>query len=205
MKPDSRDLCNTRKAHSTQHTAHRTQRLLLSAVCCLLSAGVLGCESVQRKFIRKRKEAPRPSPIVQFRDYREAMDALERYRKHFVLFQYWNGELLRSLGSGMSLKAARHVSGEALQELRTLRGLLTEPAGASLDPMIAQRQQIHERLMNGTYMPSQPGPLRQTLDTQTRLIYRDFTWRDVQERLHVAPAAPAAPAATADGPNADGH
>ena len=194
MKRDLSGSCSDRNA------PRPAARLGLAAVCCLLSVMLAGCESVQRKFIRKRKDVVRPSPIVQFRDYSQAMTLLDRYRKHYLLFQYWNDELLQSLGSGMSEKAARHGSGEALQELQTLRSLLQEPVAAKLDPLIAERNTIHQRLMSSVYLPSQVGSMRQELERQTRLIYRDFTWRDVQERLGAAPAPPTAPV-----PDADGH
>ncbi|HAM39973.1 MAG TPA: hypothetical protein DDX89_08295 [Candidatus Omnitrophica bacterium] len=146
-----------------------------------------GCEALQKKFVRKRKTPlARPTPIIHFQDYTRAITPLDRYRKHYVMFDYWNAELLETLGDrDFSLKRLRKDSAEALQELRVLQGLLQEDLAAEVDPLIEERasldRQIHERLL----MPSDAGAIRQRLEVQSRQIHRVLSWREVEDRLKI--------------------
>lgn len=176
------------------------------AGCCLLMA-MTGCEALQRKFTRKPKAQPRPSPITQFQDYTKAMTPLDRYRKHYVLFDYWNSELLAELdqltaGSApvgsvaMNPKRAQLASGEALKELEVVQELLDAEWAARLEPLLAERREIDQQLQRGTYGASQLNVMWRTLQAHARQIDREFFWRDAQE--HVVPATPTTADAPAD-------
>lgn len=167
------------------------REVLISWLCWSLVTSplvtVCGCEGLQKKFVRKRKTPlARPTPIIHFQDYARAFTPLDRYRKHYVMFDYWNAELLETLGGrDFSLKRLRKDSSEALQELRVLQGLLQEDLAAEVDPLIEERaaldRQIHERLL----MPSDVGTIRQRLEVQSRQIHRVLFWREVEDRLKV--------------------
>ena len=163
---------------------------LASAVCCLLL--VSGCEGWQKKFVRRSKKAPeRPSPIVNFQDYTRTMTPLDRYRKHALMFDYWNDELIEALGPGGSNeKRVKRASAEALQELTTLAGVLQPEHAAQLQPMVEARRKLNAQLQRGTYMPSQQDQLRRSVEAQTRQFERQFSWQDVQDHLHPLDGAP---------------
>ena len=173
-----------------------------AAVCALCAACLLsGCESVQKKFVRKGKAKSRPSAIFQFEDYSHDMTPLDRYRKHFTLFQYWNDELLDGLSSsGFNPKRVNKASAEALGELRQLRGLMADSAAPAADGFIREREGIDRQLHGGFFATAQVDVLRQQLERQTRDIHRTMFWRDVQERLK--PDANAAAAASEPAPAA---
>jgi len=171
----------------------------------------MGCESLQKKFTRK-KPYVRPAPIVSFQDYTRAMTPLDRYRKHYALFDYWNSELLATLqgsssvaapGTGQSSinpKRAKLASQESLQELHTLQGLLQDDQAVLLQPILDERAQINDHVQKGSYSGSQLSALVRLLDAQTRRIHREFFWRRVEDRLKVdeRTTEPAPPAATSD-------
>jgi len=158
--------------------------VLLSAFCLLLS-GTAGCEALQRKFTRKpKKPQPPPTPIIQFQDYTRAMTPLDRYRKHYLMFDYWNDELLEALGvSPLNSKRLKRSSTEALGELETIKVLVQEEVGAKLDPWIARRSEINRQLHAGVLNESQVRVLQRELEAQTWQFQRDFFWRDVEDRL----------------------
>ena len=188
MKPPSRNLL-AREAHSLQHTAH-SMVIVLSAVCCLLSAS--GCESFQRKFQRKSKSERPPTPIISFHDYSGTMTPLERYRKHYLMFEYWNQDVIDALQVGSpNPKRYRQSSEEALNELHTLQSLLNDDLAARLTPLIEERTKIHRQIQSPVFNASQAAGVAQSFDRQTRQIHREFFWRDVQEHLKPAPAPPA--------------
>lgn len=169
------------KAPGTQ-TIHPV--LFSLAACCLLLTA-LGCESFQRKFTRKPKQAAKPpSPIVQFHDYSGAMTPLERYRKHYNIFDYWNDDLLRALDAkSPNPKRYRRASEESLLELRTLRSLLADELAFQLDPLITQREAMDKQLRANSLGVSPNSPITRTLEAHSRKIHREFFWRNIQEQL----------------------
>ena len=178
-------------AHSTQHTAHSTVWVSLFAVCCLLFTA-LGCESLQRKLTRKPKHPKAlPTPVISFIDYSRAMTPVERYRKHYMMFDYWNAELLGALQqttpNGKRIKLA---SAEALAELETMRRLVSDSLGERLVPLLKERANLDRELQRGPV--SRAEVVVRALETQTRRIHREFFWRDVEEQITPQDAAPAA-------------
>ncbi|MBI3997212.1 MAG: hypothetical protein HY352_06090 [Candidatus Omnitrophica bacterium] len=172
------------------HGKHRSgQWLLLSAVCCVLCAGLTGCESFQRKFTRKSKiPKPPPTPIINFEDYTRAMTPLDRYRKHYMLFDYWNTELIDTLAaSPLNPKRFKRASTDALEELKTLRTLVSDEIAARLTPLIEERAKIDDRLQREAFSPTLVHGLRHTLEVQQREVRRHFFWRDVQDQLKPQP------------------
>ncbi len=156
----------------------------MTAVCLAVPV-VAGCESFQRKFTRKsRQPAPRLSPIVNFQDYSRAMTPVERYQKHYLIFSYWNGDLIEVLHDGApNPKRYKQSSSEALAEMEALKGLLTDEKAAALRPLIDERTKINHRLQTESFVPSEVSLITRTLEAQTRRFDREFFWRDVQDQL----------------------
>jgi hypothetical protein len=164
---------------------------VLAGVCgVLLSVSATGCESLQRKFTRKSKRpAAVVNPILTFEDYTQAMTPLDRYRKHALLFDYWNDELLTALQErSLNAKRCRRTSGEALAELTTLQGFLMEAMAAQLEPLIQERARIHQQLSAGTLSAHQAMMAWRALEAQKREVQRTFYWRDVQDALKAVAA-----------------
>ena len=158
-----------------------------AALVCAAACGLLGsgCESLQQKFVRKRKTPlPAPTPIVQFEDYSRAFTPLDRYRKHAVLFDYWNNELLEALNSrSLNAKRLRRASADSLAELRVLQGLLEEHTADRMAPLVKDRDQLNEQLQRGVFNDPQARLLEQQADVHGRRLHQEFSWRDVQDKL----------------------
>jgi len=159
--------------------------LVLITLHSSLFTGLTGCEALQRKFTRKPKRpAPTPSPIISFQDYSRTMTPLDRYRKHYMMFDYWNAALIESLQSSPSNpKRFKRASAEALAELETMRDLLSQEPAARLLPLVEARAQLDRQLQQGTFNVAQALVTIRTLEAQTRQISRDFFWRDVEDHL----------------------
>jgi len=155
--------------------------------------GVIGCESLQRKFVRKRKkpQAP-PSPVISFRDYSQSITPLDRYRKHYLMFDYWNDQLIHALGTPpLNAKRYKHASEEALAELQTLHGLLSDDKADQLSPLLDERAKIHRQLQSPSLSQTSPDAIRRALEVQTRQLHREFLWKDVQDQLKPPESKPA--------------
>ena len=174
-----------RKQKAERRTSRPERLCSLPAVCCLLLTVLTGCESLQRKFIRKSKvpQLP-PTPVIQFQDYSQATTPLDRYRKHYLLFDYWNQELVDALmSSPLNSKRFIHASAESLTELRSLQQVLADESAGRLGSVIQDREVIDQQLQSGSFSAFQVNVLVRTLDTQTRHIRREFFWRSVQDHL----------------------
>ena len=146
---------------------------------------MVGCESLQRKFTRKPKHpTPPPSPVVKFLDYTRAMTPMDRYRKHYLIFEYWNGELLTALqDKPMNSKRIKHASQESLAELQVLQGLVTDEAAARMAPIIQGRAKVHRRLQGGAVQTVHAIMVMRDVDAQTRQLHREFYWRRMEDQF----------------------
>ena len=158
--------------------------VVLVACCLSLVAALSGCESLQRKLTRKKKPQPPPTPITIFQDYSAAMTPLDRYRKHYAIFDYWNAGLLDALQARVpNPKRIKLASTEALGELETMKGLLLDEVAARLDPLLKAQAEIHRELLNSGFEVSRSDAIKRRLESQTRAIHREFFWRKVQDQL----------------------
>jgi hypothetical protein len=160
-----------------------------------LVAGAAGCESLQRKFTRKPKHAPKPlDPIIKFEDYTHAMTPLDKYRKHYMMFNYWNSELISALENKTpNPKRFRRASTDSLAELETLNRLVSGDVSQRFSALIDERRDLDRRLQRPGFMPSQAPAILRLLERQTREIQREFFWRDIETSI-VEPSGAVAPA-----------
>lgn len=161
-------------------------RLFSASLAVAVAAGISGCsESWQKKFVRKRPASvERPSPVVRFQDYAGAMTPLERYRKHFLMFEYWNLQLLDELAEPTANpRRFRRASEQSLEELRQLHALLAEAKAQAVEPIVAARGRLDQQIQAGPYHPANLSSIRMSLDAQTRQIDREMDWRHVDQEL----------------------
>lgn len=165
------------------HRGLRWRLFLLTAHLLLLTV-LGGCEGLQRKFTRKPAHVKPPTPIINFEDYTRAMTPVDRYRKHFMIFDYWNDDLLVALQSrSVNAKRLRRASSDALAELETLSSLLTDEMAARLAPLIEERARLDRQLQSGSFSAGDLSGMMRVLEAQARLIHRDLFWRDIEDHL----------------------
>jgi hypothetical protein len=151
-----------------------------------LLIALVGCESLQRKFTRKPKTAQeRAAPVIGFLDYSGAMTPMDRYRKHLLMFDYWNDQLLEALEeTSPSPKRLKHASSEALAEMTVLQGLLAEEPAVRLTLLLEERAQLDAQIQAGRVTAVSAKPLRDRLQAQTNQFERAFSsWREMEDQL----------------------
>ena len=158
--------------------------MILLTAHCLLLAVLVGCESLERKFTRKPKHPiTAPSPVTQFQDYTRSLTPLDRYRKHYMIFDYWSEELATELrNSSMNQKRLARASAESLGELRTLQSLLRDGRAADLVPVLEEREALDWQVQRGIDA-LQSVRIARMLEAHAQRMHRDFFWRDVQDAL----------------------
>ena len=203
--------------HILRNCWAKVSRVGMALVCGAALLSTIGCESLQKKFTRKKPYVP-ASPIVSFQDYAQAMTPLDRYRKHYALFDYWNAELLDALqpragammlgtaSGNVNPKRVKLAAGESLQELQMLQSLLQEGPANALQPLVDERATLTAQLTTGTFSFSQTSTIVRTLEQHSRDIKRDWYWRKVEDLLEApVPAVAAQAPPPSVSPDASGH
>jgi len=122
--------------------------------------------------------------VTVFQDYSAAMTPLDRYRKHYAIFDYWASGLQDALESRTpNPKRITLASTEALGELEAMKGLLTDEAAARLDPLLKEQTEIHRVVSSVGFDAVRSDFIKRQLESQMRAIHRDFFWRKVQDQL----------------------
>ncbi len=165
---------------------------------------------MQRKFTRKPKKPQLPpAPIVNFLDYNRLVSPIDLYRKHYLLFDYWNSDLVRALEErNLNPKRIRRAYEESLAELQELHGLVTEEKAAVLAPLIEERVRLNGQLrMLGGQDLARSQAVRRMLEAQGRELDRTFAWRKMEDHLkpksELFPEEPPQPAAQPEEPVSD--
>jgi hypothetical protein len=135
------------------------------------------------------------------------MTPLDRYRKHYLMFDYWNDDFMDALqAKPLNMKRVKLTSSESLNELTALQGLVTEDLAGQFTPLIEVRAKLNKQVQAGHLSESVAGDIWRELDAQSRTVRRDLFWRNVQDRLKPARTpkpdeAPAAQAPSAEPPS----
>src|SRR3989338_1594063 len=74
-------------------------------VIIILCMCIAGCAGVQRKFARKKKEEVKQLPIITTYDYAKELRVDELYKKRFLFWKSWQGELIDRMGDGYKKRA----------------------------------------------------------------------------------------------------
>ena len=189
---------------SHQQSVVSKSRVWLIAGCWLLSAVLTGCESLERKFARKPKgPPPRPTPVIKFEDYTRTMTPLDRYRKHYLMFDYWNSDLMDALQTtSPNPKRYQRASSESMSELHTMQSLVKEELAARFASILEERAKIDRQLQSVSFSPAQANVVWHTVEVQSRQIHREFFWRNVEDQLtpQEAAAAPSTEHKAGDAP-----
>ena len=165
-----------------------------SIAVCALGFWGSGCETLQQKFVRKSKTTKRDSPIILFEDYTSTQTPLDRYRKHYAMFDYWNAQLLDELSAReVNTKRVHQASVEALKELQSLKAMLSDELQGTAGQFIRDRGRFDLAIQRGDAASSQRDWLRRDVEAQTRQIHRTLFWRKVEDHLDLAPASPSDP------------
>ena len=83
-------------------------------VVIVLCLCIAGCAGFQRKFARKKKEETRQLPIVTTYDYAKERRVDELYKKRFLFWKSWQGELIDRMGDSYKKRTECYDELEAM-------------------------------------------------------------------------------------------
>jgi hypothetical protein len=129
----------------------RQLRLFAVGVLCIACA-LAGCESLGKKFIRKKpkQEGPVEGMVARPEEYPGGGSREDRYAKSFLYWKSWFGEFIDSLQE-KNHKRQVETFNEALKNLMDIRGLVDEERARKLDGRVKQLEQLRAQFASDIY------------------------------------------------------
>lgn len=155
------------------------RKIIIFILCITL----VGCAGLQRKFIRKKKEEPKPLPITEMYDYKKELRVDELYKKHFLFWKSWQGELIDKMD--WTYKKRTECYEGLLENLAEMKKYLKEEKAKELDPFIEELAAIDAKVRKKRLVESEKYRMRQLLERTKRQIEKRFSYSDVKDYLEL--------------------
>ena len=155
------------------------KRWFVVIVVAALAVGLTGCDAVQRKFTRKKKETKAPR-IFQEKKY-EKKPTPELYEKHFAYWSSWSSEILQDLGDNR--KKDRMCIEQLIGQLNDMKNILVPEKGEELAKHIKRYETARDIIFREELSQYNKGFVLTTLDREDRLINNEFCISKVKNYL----------------------
>ncbi len=119
---------------------------------CLLSASIVfgGCESLHRKFTRKKKKEVEQSqdiPVLEPMEYPQKISTPEDvYRQNYSMWRAWQRELSDSFTDNTYRKRQVYLINQVINNLQKMMGMLQEDQASAMAPFIARLEKIRKEI-----------------------------------------------------------
>ena len=153
------------------------KRVLAAMMILLVAVTFTGCDSIQKKFTRKKKET-RPIPkLYQIKKY-DVKPSVALYNKHYAYWQSWMSELLQDLG-GNRKKDARCVD-EALNQARSMQNILVQEKADELEKQILGIEEARDTIVREELSQFNRNQILMILERADRNIKREFSAKRIK-------------------------
>lgn len=144
--------------------------------------GLTGCATLRRKFVRKKKkEEQKPTVILALKDYDKLINYQDLYKKHFLLWQYWQEELISALGQ--NFKKQRECIDQALENLSALEKYITPDKKSTLDTYLARLDKIRKRLYGRSLNSIEKDRIKRELEKIKRLVDKGYRYSKIKSYI----------------------
>mgnify|MGYP001570228857 CR=1 FL=1 len=145
-----------------------------------------GCESLRRKFTRKRKSRePQDQMIIVPRDYSaHPFPSDVMYKQYFIYWKSWNQELITSLNDYSSYKKILDCVEQAIMNLKKMATYLNEDKSKELEAYIKKTEDLKTQVVaSKTMPPSRMTMLRYDAERILSSVNRLFDLKKMKEHL----------------------
>ncbi len=159
------------------------KRKMMMGLAVFLVLGLVGCETLPKKFIRKKKE-PLHKPSVVFLDEGASQKQFSNeyyYKTHYTLWKTWHDDMLDSL-SGNS-KKLRRASQEAFSNLEQMSRYLQPEKQTQLMILVNEVDGYRKKFEQGSLSQSTENAMRSEIEKTKRLVANDFYYDKVKGEL----------------------
>lgn len=153
------------------------------AVIILVCVSIAGCAGVQRKFARKKKQEEKPLPVVTTYDYAKEQRVDELYKKRFLFWKSWQGELIDRMGD--NYKKRTECYDELMQNLLEMQKYLNDQKYNELEAFIAEIKSVDTNVKKIDLRGNEQYRITQLLEKTKRLIDKRFSYTKVKDFLEL--------------------
>lgn len=152
-------------------------------VIIILCVSIAGCAGVQRKFARKKKEEAKTPAIVTTYDYPVEQRVDELYKKRFLFWKSWQGELIDRMGDGY--KKRTECYDQLMQNLIEMQKYLNDEKYKELEAFIAQIKTVDGPVKKIDLTNNERYKISQLLEKTKRLIDKRFSYSKIKDSLEL--------------------
>ena len=145
-----------------------------------IAANITGCEALQKKFTRKKKEPTKMPHIYQVKKY-EKKPTPELYKKHYAYWMSWQSELIEVVGQND--KKDKRCIEEIIGNLCDMQNMLVKEKGDELTPHIEKLTRVKDMIFRNGLNQSNKDSVLNTLDHEDRVIKSNFNYTKIKNYL----------------------
>jgi len=160
------------------------KKIFFYVLTALLLLQLTGCETVQRKFTRKKEKPKHVASAIFFEegDYQKKFSNDYYYKTHYTLWRTWHDDLLDNL-TGNEKKMNRAAE-ESIGNLQQMQQYLNPEKSAELGVILNDLKDVIGRIRAGSgSRSSQTGPFRTELERIRRAVGNDFYYDKIKDSL----------------------
>jgi len=158
-------------------------KVLKYAIIVILCISISGCAGMQRKFARKKKEEAKTPTVVTTYDYPIEQRVEELYKKRFLFWKSWQGELIDRMDDGY--KKRTECYDELMQNLQEMQKYLNDEKYKELGIFITEIKSIDPDVKKMDLTNSERYRIAQLLEKTRRLVDKRFSYTHVKNQLEL--------------------
>lgn len=154
------------------------------AVIIILCISIAGCAGLQRKFARRKKDEPKTPAIVTTYDYPIEQRVGELYKKRFLFWKSWQGELIDRMADGYKKRAECYD--ELMQNLLEMQKYLNDEKYKELESFIVEIRSVDPDVKKIYLTQNEKYRIAQLLEKTKRLIDKRFSYSRVKGQMRTS-------------------
>lgn len=155
------------------------KKILTFMLAISLGLGLCGCETLKKKFIRKRSPK-KITPVMMPQDYKGVYTNDVLYNNHFTYWRTWTEDLIDCLKTQGSNKREVLAAERAVEDLQRMQDLLNSPKKEELDKYIEFYESVQKKMGLGQPNEVQASKLVSDLESRRRVIIRLYETKAVK-------------------------
>lgn len=120
-------------------------RKVLVSILILILCVSTGCQTIRKKFVRKKTSKSKPSVYVDFKEYPTTISQ-EDYINYYLFVRGWLDDLEEALRKGLSFKRAKRAVNEAVMNFEQMFYYYNKDVKEKVSPLYKNMLAIKDKV-----------------------------------------------------------
>ena len=140
-----------------------------------------GCQSLRKKFTRKKKPKEEVPVYVDFKDY-PTKPSREAYIDYYLFVRGWLDELIKAMQKGTSPKRQKRAVNEAIMNMEQILAFFNRGGKDKLYPLYEELVSVREEIERSPNLSdAKKNILTQNIERLKRRFEKDFNYTDAEQ------------------------